>query len=65
MFLLFASIGLALCLGNYLGEIYFGFFIISFCYLLIAILLYIFQDEWIKLPVNNFIINKMLNNDAA
>lgn len=65
MFLLFANIGLAFCLGNYLGEIYYGFFIIGFGYLFIGILLYIFKDEWIKTPVSNFIINKMSNTDAV
>jgi hypothetical protein len=63
IFLLFANIGLAIYLGNYLGEIYYGFFIISFGYLCIGIVLYLFKDKWIKTPVSNFIINKMTNND--
>ena len=65
MFLLFVNIGLALCLGNYLGEVYYGFVIVGFSYLFIAILLYVFKDEWIKTPVSNFIISKMKNNNVV
>ena len=65
LFLLFANIGFAFYLGEYLGEVCYGFFIIGFGYLLIGILLYIFKDEWIKTPVSNFIIGKMKNNDVV
>ena len=58
VFLLFVNIALALCVGKYLGEIYLGFFVIAFAYLCLAVLLYIFKDEWVKNPVSNFIINK-------
>ena len=59
LFLLFVNVGLALYIGQYLGEIYYGFFIVAFGYLSLAIVLYIFRDEWIRTPVSNFIINKM------
>ena len=59
IFSLLANVGLALCVGKYLGEIYLGFFVIAFGYLCLAILLYIFREEWIKTPVSNFIINKL------
>jgi type IV secretory pathway TrbL component len=61
LFLLLVNIGLALCVGQYLGETYLGFFLIAFGYLCLTILLYIFREEWIKNPVSNFIINKMKN----
>ncbi|MES2863460.1 MAG: hypothetical protein V4666_05025 [Bacteroidota bacterium] len=63
LFLLFTSIGLAYFLGDYLGEVYYGFAIIGLGYLFIAILFYIFKEEWIKTPVSNFIISKMSNKD--
>lgn len=59
LFLLLVNIGLSLCVGQYLGEIYLGFFVIAFGYLCLAVLLYIFREEWVKNPVSNFIINKM------
>jgi hypothetical protein len=64
MFLLFINIGLALYVGQYLGEIYYGFFVIGFCYFLLVLLLYVFRNEWIKTPVSNFIISKMNNNET-
>jgi hypothetical protein len=64
LFLLMLNVGLALCIGKVLGEIYYGFFAVAFWYFCVAILLYIFRDEWIKNPVSNFIINKMKNENA-
>ncbi len=64
IFLLFVNIGLALFLGNYLGEVYYGFIAVGLAYLFIAITLFIFKEEWIKNPVSNFIISKMNNQDT-
>ncbi len=63
LFLLLVNVGLALCVGQYLGEVYYGFFVIAFVYLFLALLLYIFREEWVKSPVSNFIINKMKNEN--
>lgn len=65
VFLLLVNVGLALCVGQYLGEIYLGFFAIAFGYLCLAILVYIFREEWVKSPVSNFIINKMKNENLS
>jgi len=64
VFLLFTNIGLAFYLGEYLGKVCYGFFLIGLGYLLIGILLYIFKDEWIKNPTSNFIISKMNNKNS-
>ncbi|CAM3605379.1 hypothetical protein O8E88_002314 [Flavobacterium psychrophilum] len=63
LFLLLINVGLALFVGQYLGEIYYGFFVVAFGYLCLAILLYIFREEWVRTPVSNFIINKMKNEN--
>lgn len=60
VFCMLTNIGLSIWIGNLIGQIYFGFFILAFIYLLIAILLYYFRYDWIKKPVSNFIINKLL-----
>ncbi len=65
IFLLFVNIGLALLLGEYLGEVYYGFIGIGVFYLFIAALLSIFREQWIKTPVSNFIISKMKNKDLV
>lgn len=60
MFAVLVNIGLSLWIGELLGKAYFGFFAVSSVYLLIAIVLNVFKDQWIKMPVNNFLIVKML-----
>jgi hypothetical protein len=63
MFAFLVNIGLSLWIGELVGKIYYGFFIVSSFYLLIAIILYIFKDEWIKMPISNFMIVKMLKKN--
>lgn len=63
MFALLANIGLSIWIGELVGKLYYGFFIVSSFYLLIAIILYIFKNEWIKIPISNFMIVKMLKKN--
>ncbi len=60
LFTLLLNIGVALWLGEILGKSYYGFFIVSGFYLIITAILSIFSTSWIKIPVSNFIITKML-----
>jgi hypothetical protein len=60
LFAFLANIGLSLWLGELLGKVYYGFFIVSSLYLIVAIVLYLFKDQWLKMPISNFIIVKML-----
>ena len=53
--------GIALWIGELLGKVYYGFFIVAAFYVLVALLLY-FVPGLIKSPVNNSLILKMLNN---
>ena len=55
------NIGLAFWLGSLLGETWYGFFSLGAFYLLLATLLFIFKAKWIKDPVNDLIVKKMLN----
>ena len=59
-FLLIFSIGIALFLGDLLGKLYYGFFIIAAFYLVLGIVLYFYLHKWIKKPVANSIIKKIL-----
>jgi len=61
LFFITLNFGLALWLGNLLGENYLGFFVVAAFYVLIAIILFIFRNKWIKKPLNDSIINQMLN----
>lgn len=53
--------GLALWIGDLVGKLFYGFFIVAAFYVLVALSLY-FVPGIIKSPVNNSIILKMLNN---
>ena len=57
---LIISIGAALWLGKLVGEIFYGFYLIGGFYAIVAILLQVFRDQWIKYPVSNSIIKQML-----
>lgn len=56
LFTVFISIGFAWWIGELLGKIYYGFFVVGGIYILIAVLLYNFRQQWIKYPVSNYII---------
>lgn len=60
MFLLTGSIALALWLGELLGKTYYGFLVIAGFFGSIAILLLVFRNQWIKKPVSNSIVRKIL-----
>lgn len=57
---LIVSIGLSLWIGKLLGETFYGFFVMGGFYTLVAILLQLFRNQWLKYPVSNSIIKKML-----
>jgi hypothetical protein len=59
-FMLFVSLGLALWLGEILGKIYFGFFIVAGFYGLTGILIHFFLRKWLKKCVGDSIIKQML-----
>ena len=59
--LLFINLGMALWLGEILGRIYWGFFVIGSFWALIGGIIYLFLFNRIKLIVRNAIIKQVLN----
>jgi Putative Actinobacterial Holin-X, holin superfamily III len=59
--LIMLSIGLALIIGQWLGEIYYGFLIMAGVYGLAGLFIFVFRKKFIKGPVSNLIINGILN----
>ncbi|MCF8239640.1 MAG: hypothetical protein K9I85_15865 [Saprospiraceae bacterium] len=55
------NIGLALWIGDLLGKTYYGFFIVTLFYLIIALVLHFFLRNWIKGPISRLIITEALN----
>jgi uncharacterized membrane protein YqjE len=57
--LLFVSIGGAWALGEYFHSPSIGFFSIAGFYLLVAILVYVNREKWIRLPIMNALLRKI------
>jgi hypothetical protein len=61
LFFITLNFGLALWIGALLDKIYLGFFVVAGFYGLAGIILFIFRNKWIKKPLNDSMINQMLN----
>lgn len=59
-FMLFLNLGLALWLGDILGKIFYGFFVVAAFYILVAIVIHFFMHNWLKKLVGNYFIKQML-----
>jgi len=60
-FVLFFNVGLAFWLGEILGKVYFGFFVVAAFYGIIAIVIHFFMHKRLKKMVGNTMIKQMLN----
>ncbi|MGC4101948.1 phage holin family protein [Ferruginibacter sp.] len=58
---LLLSVSIALWIGDAMGKMYYGFFIVSGFYCLVILFLFIFRRQWIKRPFHDKLIKKMLN----
>jgi hypothetical protein len=54
------SFGIAFWIGSEMGNVSYGFFIVGGFYAFAGLLLYLFRKQWIKKPVSNLIINKII-----
>jgi hypothetical protein len=54
------SIGLSLFLGRLLGAYHYGFFIMGGFYAILLLVIFLQREKWIKTPISNGLINKML-----
>jgi fatty acid desaturase len=59
-FMLFLNLGIALWLGDILGKIFYGFFVVAAFYILAGIVIHFFMHKWIKKLVGNYFIKLML-----
>ena len=60
LFFMILNIGIALWIGELLGKSFYGFFVVSGFYALLAIVFAVFRKQLIKNPVNESIINQVL-----
>lgn len=56
LFFVILNIGVSLWIGETMGKPSLGFLIVAAFYLLMAIIVYMFRNTWIKIPVRNNII---------
>lgn len=61
LFFITLNFGIALLVGELVGKPYLGFLIVAAFYGLVGLILYLFKDKWIKKPLNNSMINNMMN----
>ena len=54
------SIGLAFWIGGEMGKISYGFFIVGGFYAFVGLLVHLFRRSWIKMPLSDMIINKLI-----
>ena len=62
MFIFIANISLALWLGELTGKLFYGFLILTGFYGFLIFLLMIFRQKWIKEPISNILIKKLLKD---
>lgn len=65
MFVLSLNFGLALYLGEILGKIYLGFFLVAGFDLIVGIVFYFFLHKWINKPVSDSIVSQALQYDLS
>lgn len=58
--MLFLNMGLAFWLGQILGEIYFGFFIVAGFYAIAVVVIHFFMRKWLKKQIGNTFIKQLL-----
>lgn len=60
LFMFFLNFGLALWLGEVLGKILYGFFVVAAFYGIIAIVAHFFMHKWLKKIAGNYFIKHVL-----
>jgi hypothetical protein len=60
LFFLFMSIGLAFWLGSILGETWYGFFVLGGFYGVVAIVISLIANKWVKRTIGDTIVKQIL-----
>jgi ABC-type multidrug transport system fused ATPase/permease subunit len=62
MFIMIVNIAVAIWLGDLLGKLYYGFFIVAGFYLVVSFIVYVGYKVLIKKPINNLAIRTYLKH---
>lgn len=59
MFMVILNIGIALLIGELLGKMYYGFFVLAIFYLIIGLIFNKMKSKWFQSPVGDMLVKKM------
>jgi fatty acid desaturase len=59
-FMLFLNLGLAFWLGEILGKIFYGFFVVAGFYIIAGIVIHFFMHNWFKRLIGDYLIKHIL-----
>ncbi|MEO6820757.1 MAG: phage holin family protein [Ginsengibacter sp.] len=59
--LIFLFIGLALLIGSWIGQAYFGFLIMAALFIIIGLVLYSVKGKILKTPISNSLIKSLID----
>jgi hypothetical protein len=59
-FMLFLNLGFAIWLGEILGKLFYGFFVVAAFYVITGIATHFFMHKWLKRLVSNYFIKQVL-----
>ena len=60
-FMLFLNLGIAFWLGDLLGKLFYGFFVVAAFYVITGIVIHFFMHKWLKRLVSDYFIKQFLN----
>jgi membrane protein implicated in regulation of membrane protease activity len=63
IFTVMANIGIAIWLGEVLGQTSYGFFIVAGFYLIFALFIYKFREKLVKRPISEMIVSQILKEE--
>jgi len=59
-FMLFFNLGLAFWLGEILGKLFYGFFIVAAFYVVVGLVVHLFMHKRLKEIIRNYVIKQLL-----
>lgn len=59
-FMLFFNLGIAFWLGEILGKLFYGFFIVAAFYVLVGLVVHLFMHKQLKEIIRNYVIKQLL-----
>jgi len=64
LFIVIVNIGVALWVGDLLGKIYYGFFVVAAFDAILVSLLYLFRNKFIAEPLTDSVITQLMKQKA-